>query len=222
MPKSIYIDIGSSFTKIKSDQKITTIDNHFFSMPSYEGNCDILVSCVSNKLLKCLPERVKILSAEKSYKSLLNGYENPTELGIDRWLAMIAGYEILKGGGFIVIDAGTAITVDIVDHKCRHSGGYILPGLRKTLNDFMNFNYNLELVTTLPGRNTVEAWTNGVLAMISYSLNGLVSENMKLKDYQVLLTGGDASIISKHILFPVHKFENLVIDGLEYYDKSMG
>jgi len=222
MPKSIYIDIGSSFTKIKSAQKVTTFDNHFFSIPSFEGNCDILVSCVSKKLLKCLPKKVKILSAEKSYKSLLNGYENPTELGVDRWLAMIAGYEILKGGGFIVIDAGTAITVDIVDHKCRHSGGYILPGLRKTLNDFMNFNYNLELVTTLPGRNTVEAWTNGVLAMISYSLNGLVSENMKLKDYQVLLTGGDASIISKHILFPVHKFENLVIDGLEYYDKSMG
>ena len=222
MPKSIYIDIGSSFTKIKSDQKITTIDNHFFSMPSFEGNCDILVSCVSNKLLKCLPERVKILSAEKSYKSLLNGYENPTELGIDRWLAMIAGYEIFKGGGFIVIDAGTAITIDIVNQECKHTGGYILPGFRKTLHDFMKFEYDLESASFLPGKNTAKAWTNGVLAMISYSLDGLVSENMKLNDYQVLLTGGDASIISKHISFPVDKYENLVLDGLEYYDKSMG
>jgi len=222
MPKSIYIDIGSSFTKIKSAQKVTIIDNHFFSMPSFERNCDIFVSCVTDKLLKCLPENVKMLSAEKSYKSLHNGYENPVELGVDRWLAMIAGYEITKGGGFIVIDAGTAITVDIVDHECRHSGGYILPGLRKTLNDFMNFNSNLELVSTLPGRNTIEAWTNGVLSMISFSLHGLVSENMKLNDYQVLLTGGDASIISKHISFPVDKYENLVLDGLEYYDKSMG
>jgi len=222
MPKSVYIDIGNSFTKIKSNRRITTIDNHFFSLPSFGVDCNILVSCVSNNLLKVLPEKVKILSAQKSYKSLLNGYENPTDLGIDRWLAMIAGYEIMKGGGFIVIDAGTAITIDIVDHECRHSGGYILPGIRKSLNDFMKFEYDLESASFLPGKNTAEAWTNGVSAMISYSLDGLVSENTKLNDYQVLLTGGDASIISKHITFPVHKYENLVLDGLEYYDKSMG
>ena len=221
MPKSVYIDIGNSFTKIKSSQRITTIDNHFFSLPSFEVDCDILVSCVSGDLLKSLPKKVKILSAQKSYKSLHNGYENPTDLGIDRWMAMIAGYEIFKGGGFIVIDAGTAITIDIVDHKCKHTGGYILPGFRKILHDFMKFEYNLESASFLPGKNTAKAWTNGVLAMISYSLEGLVSENMK-NDYQVLLTGGDASIISKHISFPVHKYENLVLDGLEYYDKSMG
>jgi len=222
MPKSVYIDIGNSFTKIKSNQKVTTINNHVFSLPSFEGDCDILVSCVSNDLLKSLPEKVKILSAQKSYKSLQNGYENPIDLGIDRWMAMIAGYEILKGGGFIVIDAGSAITIDIVDQECKHTGGYILPGLRKTLNDFMKFKYDLESVSNLPGKNTAEAWTNGVSAMISYSLDGLVGENMKLNDYQVLLTGGDAGIISKHISFPFQKFENLVLDGLEYYDKSMG
>jgi len=222
MPKSVYIDIGNSFTKIKSNQRITIIDNHFFSLPSFEGDCDILVSCVSDDLLKSLPEKVKILSAQKSYKSLQNGYENPTDLGIDRWMAMIAGYEILKGGGFIVIDAGTAITIDIVDQECKHTGGYILPGLRKTLNDFMKFKYDLESASNIPGKNTAEAWTNGVSAMISYSLDGLVRENMKLNDYQVLLTGGDASMISRYISFPFQKFENLVLDGLEYYDKSMG
>ena len=222
MPKSVYIDIGNSFTKIKSSQRITTIDNHFFSLPSFEGDCDMLVSCVSTNLLKSLPEKVKILSAQKSYKSLQNGYENPTDLGIDRWMAMIAGYEIFKGGGFIVIDAGSAITIDIVNQDCKHNGGYILPGFRKTLHDFMKFEYDLESASFLPGKNTAEAWTNGVSSMISYSLDRLVNENMELNDYQVLLTGGDASIISKHISFPVHKYENLVLDGLEYYDKSMG
>ena len=222
MSKSVYIDIGNSFTKIKSNQKVTTINNYSFSLSEFDKDCDIFVSCVSDKLLKSLPDKVKILSAEKSYKSLHNGYDNPTDLGIDRWMAMIAGYEIFKGGGFIVIDAGTAITIDIVDHECRHTGGYILPGFRKTLNDFMKFEYDLESASCLPGKNTAEAWTNGVSIMISYSLDRLVNENMELNDYQVLLTGGDASIISKHISFPFQKFENLVLDGLEYYDKSMG
>lgn len=50
------------------------------------------------------------------------------QLGIDRWLAMLACCQQVNPP-FIVVDYGTAITLDVVDTNGTHQGGYILPGL---------------------------------------------------------------------------------------------
>lgn len=55
-------------------------------------------------------------------------YDRPAQLGVDRWLAAIAGYHSAHGPA-CVIDAGTALTVDIVTAKGEHVGGMIAPGL---------------------------------------------------------------------------------------------
>lgn len=60
---------------------------------------------------------------------LANAYQVPEALGVDRWLAMIAACRHTKGA-FVVIDAGTAITLDMVDKKGQHQGGHIVPGSR--------------------------------------------------------------------------------------------
>lgn len=57
-----------------------------------------------------------------------NGYADPQQLGIDRWLAVLAAYE-LAGGAVCVVDAGTATTVDLVAAGGQHLGGFILPGV---------------------------------------------------------------------------------------------
>src|SRR5690554_3596933 len=64
-----------------------------------------------------------------------NGYADYQRLGMDRWLALVAGYQ-LAGGACVVIDLGTAVTSDLVDASGRHLGGFIAPGsklLRATL-----------------------------------------------------------------------------------------
>lgn len=58
---------------------------------------------------------------------IVNAYADPARLGVDRWVAM-AGARSLTGGGFCVIDAGTAVTVDIVGDDGVHRGGWIVPG----------------------------------------------------------------------------------------------
>ena len=57
------------------------------------------------------------------------GYTNVDDLGVDRWLAMI-GATKKYGGNLLVVDAGTAITLDIINGELMHLGGFILPGLR--------------------------------------------------------------------------------------------
>lgn len=56
-------------------------------------------------------------------------YRDPSRLGVDRWLAMIAGRRHVVGP-FAVVSAGTAVTFDAVDRGGRHLGGLILPGDR--------------------------------------------------------------------------------------------
>ena len=105
---------------------------------------NVLVTCVAgaevwqvftdaiNTLWDTKVERV--ISKSNGY-GLINGYEKPPELGSDRWCALIGAYHEADSG-VIVIDCGSAITIDIVNQSGEHLGGYILPGLtmmRKSL-----------------------------------------------------------------------------------------
>ena len=56
-----------------------------------------------------------------------NGYSDPGQLGVDRWLAMCAAWQKFPGP-LCVVDAGTAVTVDIIAADGLHSGGLIVPG----------------------------------------------------------------------------------------------
>ena len=58
-----------------------------------------------------------------------NGYTDPAQLGVDRWLAICAAYDRYRAA-VCVVDAGTATTIDLVTASGEHRGGVILPGLR--------------------------------------------------------------------------------------------
>ena len=59
---------------------------------------------------------------------MTSGYRDPERLGVDRWLALIAARERSKQPT-VIVDAGSACTIDLLDSEGRHLGGYILPGL---------------------------------------------------------------------------------------------
>ena len=62
------------------------------------------------------------------WQNLHNRYREPERLGVDRWLAMIAAWDEHPGAACIV-DAGTALTADVIDAQGRHQGGFIAAGL---------------------------------------------------------------------------------------------
>jgi len=73
------------------------------------------------------PAEVRYATSDSEQLGLRNRYSAPQTLGVDRWLAMLAAWHHL-GGPLCVVDAGTAITVDLIAQDGMHEGGFILPG----------------------------------------------------------------------------------------------
>ncbi|HWV15797.1 MAG TPA: type III pantothenate kinase [Cellvibrio sp.] len=159
--------------------------------------------------------------SELSGNGVSNGYQQPEKLGVDRWLGILAA-RARSTEAFVVIDCGSAITVDVVTSQGEHLGGYIAPGLklmREALNTKTNA-INLGRIgypeNPFPGRNTVLAIKAAELIMIS----GLVIhaknilQHYEMNEPSLWITGGDgewlSSVIEKSVFI-----EDLVLDGLE-------
>ena len=72
------------------------------------------------------------------YQGLTVAYQDERRLGVDRWLAMLAARQAAAGQGVCVVDCGSALTLDVVDHEGRHLGGYIVPGLAMMESALLN------------------------------------------------------------------------------------
>ena len=154
--------------------------------------------------------------SKDSYKELSSGYQRPQQLGVDRWLALCACYERYHDS-FIVIDAGTAITLDVVDKRCKHLGGHIIPG-RDLMIESLNLNTHLIEVEDSAityeqdlGINTHSAVTNGASCAVAAYINSIIAQ---YPAYQVVITGGSAGEISASLNCEVKVVENLVLEGL--------
>ena len=153
--------------------------------------------------------------------AVVNGYEQPSALGVDRWLAAIAAYDYAPQS-CCVIDAGSAITLDLVSAQGRHEGGYIVPGLVLQRESFVTrtglmLDADAEWKSVVPGLRTTDALDNGILAMVTGWLVFLLQGAGEGGGRALYLTGGDASVLSeqlgghniRHLVVP-----DLVLDGL--------
>ena len=153
-----------------------------------------------------------------------NGYDNPKQLGVDRWLALI-GARHLDQGPCVVVDAGTAVTIDVMDSAGQHRGGWILPGLDLMTKALLGHtaalkevasDSNLSLAT-----NTAQAIGNGnlaaVLGAISTALNQ--AKSPLGRPAQLWLTGGSAQQLSPWIELPHQVQSDLIFIGLRQYGR---
>jgi type III pantothenate kinase len=149
---------------------------------------------------------------------LRNSYAEPSRMGVDRWLAMLGGRQRLAGR-FAVIDAGSALTVDLVDESGLHEGGYIVPGVglmeRALLLDTDRVRFAEDVGYTLePGRSTAEAVRHGIAAAQAGAV-ALVLERSGLDPERRLFCGGGAPALMQ--LLDIHRghVPDLVFEGLE-------
>lgn len=150
-------------------------------------------------------------------------YDKPSALGVDRWLAAIAGWHTAGQRCCVVVDCGTAVTVDAVTDAGVHLGGYIVPG-RPLMADALGRYTERVRVDLLdscaeigPGTSTEESVNHGLLAMLS----GLVERTARNigategREPMVLLCGGGAPALADHAELPTLRLvDNLVLDGL--------
>lgn len=148
-----------------------------------------------------------------------NSYAEPQRLGVDRWLAMIAAYNRLRSP-CIVIDAGSAATLDVVDAGGVHQGGWIVPGLAMLRGALITgtaaVRFDSDVVPSLAlGCNTGAAVHNGTLLMLVAWLNtSVVALLEKYANAHIVLCGGDGPVLRGHLGFASLHWPDIVLDGL--------
>lgn len=147
-------------------------------------------------------------------------YQQPQTLGVDRWLAMLGTQSLFPAESALIVDAGTAVTVDWLQTDGRHGGGWIIPGLKmqqhavvkntaKVFNSEM-FNGRLEA-----GDDTVTCLQNGCLASAIGAVRLAWQHNPCNK---LLLTGGDSKFLKPHLIdLPLVVEPLLIFHGLARY-----
>jgi type III pantothenate kinase len=158
--------------------------------------------------------------SEPHCHGVVNGYQQPEKLGVDRWLAILAA-KAQTPSACIIVDCGSAITVDLVTSQGEHLGGYIAPGLR-LMREALGMNTaGIKLgqigypENDFPGRNTVIAIKSAELAMIVGLVDHAkaVLRNYDTKGASLLLTGGDGEWLASKLQDASYQ-EDLVLDGL--------
>ena len=147
-------------------------------------------------------------------------YSDPSRLGVDRWLALLAARARVNGP-CLVVDSGTALTVDRLEADGAHGGGFIIPGLalmRRSLeeNTRIRLSAGYEAGSVTLGHSTDAAVFHGSLAAaVALVRDALDSLREVSSDARLLLTGGGAIELLPHLgeegaeLVP-----DLVLDGL--------
>lgn len=149
-----------------------------------------------------------------------NLYATPETLGRDR-LAVCVGANYLKpDANLLVIDAGTAVTYDIVNARNQYVGGNISPGLEmraRALHDYTSKLPKVELPVEVPlcGTTTENALQSGVLMGLVYEIDGCIdSFSMVYPDLSVFLTGGSAFYFERRLKNAIFANDNLLMVGL--------
>ena len=146
-------------------------------------------------------------------------YENPKEVGADRIANAVAAYD-LYGGPSIVVDFGTATTLDAISPKGEYLGGAIFPGIEVSMDALFGRAAGLRKVELVPPRNvigksTVESIQSGAI----YGFTGQVDHLVRcfiheLGDSTVVATGGLASLIAPLSTTIQHQEPWLTLYGL--------
>lgn len=158
--------------------------------------------------------------SEPRHNGVVNGYQQPEKLGVDRWLAILAA-KAKAVSGCVIVDCGSAITVDLVTSQGEHLGGYIAPGLR-LMRDALNTKTTAIKLSQIgypdndfPGRNTVAAIKSAELAMIAGLVDHAKSilRNYELHAPALMMTGGDGEWLVAMLKDGDYE-EDLVLNGL--------
>lgn len=161
---------------------------------------------------------------------LRNGYRDPDQLGVDRWLAMCAAWQKFPGP-LCVVDAGTAVTVDIVASDGLHAGGLIIPGAALMVAALRQETGDLDRAAGRGGGQEVLAMlveerhslgldtASGVQLGVSRALAAFITDCLLKPGFtaveaKLVVTGGDGARLARLIDRPAVHIPELVLHGL--------
>ena len=168
--------------------------------------------------------QVRFAHAERSGWGVTNGYRQPRRMGVDRWVALVGAWDEFRSAS-LVVDAGTAVTLDAIDQNGTHLGGQIIAGVEMMMRALSTSTSEIPAVRPASGKGGAgldmfaastadavrEGARNAIAGAVDRAFRGLQSGAC---DPVLVLTGGDASrILGALGGTPVHR-PHLVLQGL--------
>ncbi len=165
---------------------------------------------------------VCIIRSQLQFEDVRNGYEDPRQLGADRWVAMVAAYKKYRKA-VCVIDCGSAITMDVVNAQGQHLGGLIMPGLEMMRSTLYRGTHGISQSDgrlCVLGLNTADAVHSGCFQLITHGLQGLIAKTSATRgDLVCVITGGDGEELARHMDFSCCHDNDLILYGLNLIAK---
>ena len=149
-----------------------------------------------------------------------NAYHTPETLGRDRLAAAVGATVLYPGRNVLIVDFGTAVTIDLVTADATFRGGCISPGMKTRFRALHDYTAKLPLCAAteseeLAGLTTRQAIELGVMNGIAFEIEGYAARmRSQIDDLCVIFTGGDANFFVKRIKNTIFANCNLVFCGL--------
>jgi type III pantothenate kinase len=166
---------------------------------------------------------LEFVAARAEQCGVRNGYEQPERLGSDRWAAMIAAWTQVRGA-CLVVNCGTATTIDALSAQGEFPGGLILPGVGLMQHSLATKTAQLAAAQgTLQEfpRNTADAIHSGILratlGAIRHQFGLLQARGGTVR---CLFGGGAADVVQPHFDLPSERVDNMVLKGLQIIGES--
>lgn len=169
------------------------------------------------QILSLLEIPIFFAQVHSEYAGLQCGYDDPKQLGIDRWLQVLAFAK--QEQFYCIVGCGTALTIDLVD-ELTHLGGYILPSLYLQRDALIQNTKGIKIPAIAfenldIGKNTLDAVHHGILLSLVSSIEKIMQQQPQRK---LILTGGDATLLAPFLQHYQPQIEpDLLLKGLQKY-----
>ena len=245
----LVIDIGNTRTKwaladdsgkLSAMEICLNADLAKANFPSAQAQSAIIANVAGEAMARQItqllqPLELHFITASAQASGVKNSYQNT--LGADRWAALVAAWHHTKHAT-VVVNAGTAITIDCIGKDGAFLGGTIMPGLRLMHESLSKNTAQLSVQDVdvsnfgadFPA-NTQEGITTGCLNAVAGAIHLMQKRLEKHSGWlpKLIISGGDAPNIAKALNTPILNIstkqviitENLVLQGLVLLSKEI-
>jgi type III pantothenate kinase len=232
---NLIVDIGNTRAKAVVMNGLVQLDSFVADACNREWFCSILakypdvkraiVSSTRGDGQRCAAELetmvdyVVCFTASQTPIPLGNGYHTPQTLGADRLAAAVGAWAMYPGCELLIVDFGTAITIDFVEGG-EFRGGNISPGVTTRFRSLADYTACLPLCSATDevleyGRTTKEAIEQGVMRGVEQEIRGYCDDfSKKNGEKRIIFTGGDAKYFAMRIKNAIFADCEPVIFGL--------
>lgn len=160
--------------------------------------------------------QIEFITAQPMQCGVRNGYTHPTQLGSDRWAALVWAWH-QEHAPCLVVNCGTATTVDALSATGEFLGGLIIPGVDLMQGSLAAGTSQLPRATGIWREfpiNTADAIFTGSVQATIGAIHLQQHALAAAGNVRCLLSGGAADTIQPHLRLPFSRVDNLVLRGL--------